>query len=167
VSPSKTPELFDAVRKTLEYRLENGGAGTGWSRAWLINCAARLLDGKMAQEHIQLLFEKSIFLNLFDAHPPFQIDGNFGYTAGVAEILIQSHELGIIRLLPALPPNWKNGLVKGLKARGAITVDLKWENKKLKKVRLIAKNDTQTELVFNDKRIMVELKAGIPLKYDF
>jgi alpha-L-fucosidase 2 len=167
VSPSKTPELFDAVRKTLEYRLENGGAGTGWSRAWLINCAARLLDGKMAQEHIQLFFEKSIFLNLFDAHPPFQIDGNFGYTAGVAEILIQSHELGIIRLLPALPPNWKNGLVKGLKARGAITVDLKWENKKLKKVRLIAKNDTQTELVFNDKRIMVELKAGIPLKYDF
>ena len=167
VSPSKTPELFDAVRKTLEYRLENGGAGTGWSRAWLINCAARLLDGKMAQEHIQLLFEKSIFLNLFDAHPPFQIDGNFGYTAGVAEILIQSHELGIIRLLPALPPNWKNGLVKGLKARGAITVDLKWKNKKLKKVRLIAKNDTQTELVFNDKRMMIELKAGIPLKYDF
>ena len=167
ISPSKTPELFDAVRKTLEYRLEKGGAGTGWSRAWLINCAARLLDGKMAQEHIQLLFEKSIFLNLFDAHPPFQIDGNFGYTAGVAEILIQSHELGIIRLLPALPPNWKNGLVKGLKARGAITVDLKWENKKLKKVRLIAKNDTQTELVFNDKRMMVELKAGIPLKYDF
>ena len=167
VSPSKTPELFDAVRKTLEYRLENGGAGTGWSRAWLINCAARLLDGEMAQKHIQLLFEKSIFMNLFDAHPPFQIDGNFGYTAGVAEILIQSHELGIIRLLPALPPNWKNGLVKGLKARGAITVDLKWENKKLKKVRLIAKNDTQTELVFNDKRMMIELKAGIPLKYDF
>ena len=167
VSPSKTPELFDAVRKTLEYRLENGGAGTGWSRAWLINCAARLLDGQMAQKHIQLLFEKSIFMNLFDAHPPFQIDGNFGYTAGVAEILIQSHELGIIRLLPALPPNWKNGLVKGLKARGAITVDLKWENKKLKKVRLIAKNDTQTELVFNDKRMMIELKAGIPLKYDF
>jgi len=167
VSLSKTPELFDAVRKTLEYRLENGGAGTGWSRAWLINCAARLMDGKMAQEHIQLLFEKSIFLNLFDAHPPFQIDGNFGYTAGVAEILIQSHESGIIRLLPALPPNWKNGLVKGLKARGAVSVDLKWENQKLKKVRLISKNDTETELVFNDKRMKVELKAGIPLKYDF
>tara|TARA_B100000989_G_scaffold273288_1_gene231329 strand:- start:2462 stop:4816 length:2355 start_codon:yes stop_codon:yes gene_type:complete len=167
VSLSKTPELFDAVRKTLEYRLENGGAGTGWSRAWLINCAARLMDGKMAQEHIQLLFEKSIFLNLFDAHPPFQIDGNFGYTAGVAEILIQSHESGIIRLLPALPPNWKNGLVKGLKARGAISVDLKWENQKLKKVRLISKNDTQTELFFNDKRMMVELKAGIPLEYNF
>ena len=167
VSLSKTPELFDAVRKTLEYRLENGGAGTGWSRAWLINCAARLMDGKMAQEHIQLLFEKSIFLNLFDAHPPFQIDGNFGYTAGVVEILIQSHESGIIRLLPALPPNWKNGLVKGLKARGAISVDLKWENQKLKKVRLISKNDTQTELVFNDKRMKVELKAGIPLKYHF
>ena len=69
VSLSKTPKLFDAVRKTLDYRLKNGGAGTGWSRAWLINCAARLMDGAMAQEHIQLLFEKSILSNLFDTHP--------------------------------------------------------------------------------------------------
>lgn len=160
VSLSKTPKLFDAVRKTLDYRLENGGAGTGWSRAWLINCAARLMDGKMAQEHIQLLFEKSIFLNLFDAHPPFQIDGNFGYTAGVAEILIQSHEPGIIRLLPALPPNWKSGSVKGLKARGNITVDLEWENNTLKHVQLTANQDTETQLIHNKKSIKLNLAAG-------
>lgn len=160
VSLSKTPELFDAVRKTLNYRLENGGAGTGWSRAWLINCAARLMDGKMAQKHIQLLFEKSIFLNLFDAHPPFQIDGNFGYTAGVAEILIQSHEPGIIRLLPALPANWKNGSVKGLKARGNITVDLEWQNNTLKRVQLRASKDTKTALLFENKSVNLNLSAG-------
>jgi len=164
VSLSETPELFEAVRKTLDFRLENGGAGTGWSRAWLINCAARLMDGNMAQEHIQLLLEKSIFLNLFDAHPPFQIDGNFGYTAGVAEILIQSHEPGIIRLLPALPPNWKNGKVKGLKARGNINVDLEWETNKLKYVRLISKNNSKIDLIYNGKSIPINLEAGIPKK---
>jgi len=118
----------------------------------------------MAQEHIQLLLEKSIFLNLFDAHPPFQIDGNFGYTAGVAEILIQSHEPGIIRLLPALPPNWKNGKVKGLKARGNINVDLEWETNKLKYVRLISKNNSKIDLIYNGKSIPINLEAGIPKK---
>ncbi|OUW35019.1 MAG: hypothetical protein CBD39_02385 [Flavobacteriaceae bacterium TMED179] len=162
ISLSKTPKLFDAVRKTLEYRLKNGGAGTGWSRAWLINCAARLIDGVMAQEHIQLLFEKSIFSNLFDAHPPFQIDGNFGYTAGVAELLVQSHEPGIIRVLPALPPNWKNGMVKGIKARGNIQVDLKWEWNELKHLQLISKSDTQTDIVYKEKNFRVKLKANIP-----
>ena len=162
VSLSKTPKLFDAVRKTLDYRLKNGGAGTGWSRAWLINCAARLMDGAMAQEHIQLLFEKSIFSNLFDAHPPFQIDGNFGYTAGIAEILVQSHEDGIIRILPALPTNWENGLVKGLKARGNIHVDIKWEANELKHLQLLSKRDTQREIIYKEKNIKVKLKAGIP-----
>lgn len=162
VSLSKTPKLFDAVRKTLDYRLKNGGAGTGWSRAWLINCAARLMDGAMAQEHIQLLFEKSIFTNLFDAHPPFQIDGNFGYTAGITEILLQSHEDGIIRLLPALPPNWENGLVKGLKARGNIQVDIKWEANELKRLQLLSKRDTQREIIYKEKNIKVKLQAGVP-----
>jgi alpha-L-fucosidase 2 len=167
VSLSKTPELFEAVQKTLDYRLKNGGAGTGWSRAWLINCAARLMDGEMAQEHIQLLFEKSIFSNLFDAHPPFQIDGNFGYTAGVAEILIQSHEPGIIRLLPALPPSWKNGSVRGLKARGNITVDLKWENNTLSDLQLTSKINTQTKLVYKGKSTFINLVAGVPIDIKF
>jgi len=162
VTLSQTPELFEAVRKTLDYRLANGGAGTGWSRAWLINCAARLLDGHMAQEHIQLLFEKSIFSNLFDAHPPFQIDGNFGYTAGIAELLVQSHEPGILRLLPALPPNWEKGFVKGLKARGNIEVNMEWEASELKTLQLQSKYDIQTQIRYKEKQITVNLKAGIP-----
>jgi alpha-L-fucosidase 2 len=167
ISLSKTPKLFEAVRKTLDYRLENGGAGTGWSRAWLINCAARLMDGAMAQEHIELLFQKSIYSNLFDAHPPFQIDGNFGYTAGVAESLVQSHEPGILRLLPALPSNWSQGSVKGLKARGNIIVDLNWKNNRLQQIRILAGHNTQKELLYRDQQITVNLKAGVPFTYRF
>ena len=167
ISLSKTPKLFEAVRKTLDYRLENGGAGTGWSRAWLINCAARLMDGAMAQEHIELLFQKSIYSNLFDAHPPFQIDGNFGYTAGVAESLVQSHEPGILRLLPALPSNWSQGSIKGLKARGNIIVDLNWKNNSLQQIQLLAGHNTQKELLYRDQQITVNLKAGVPFTYRF
>ncbi|MBL6870377.1 MAG: glycoside hydrolase N-terminal domain-containing protein, partial [Flavobacteriaceae bacterium] len=167
ISLSKTPKLFEAVRKTLDYRLENGGAGTGWSRAWLINCAARLMDGAMAQEHIELLFQKSIYSNLFDAHPPFQIDGNFGYTAGVAESLAQSHEPGILRLLPALPSNWIQGSIKGLKARGNIIVDLNWKNNRLQQIRLLAGHNTQKQLLYQDQQITVNLKAGVPFTHTF
>ena len=136
ISPSKNSHLIKAVRKSLDYRLAHGGAGTGWSRAWLINCAARLHDGDMAHDHIQFLLKRSIYPNLFDGHPPFQIDGNFGYTSGVAEMLMQSHEESIIRLLPSLPSAWKRGRVKGLKARGGYTVNFSWDGATLQDVEI-------------------------------
>ncbi len=160
VSKDKTPEIFKAVRKTLDYRLENGGAGTGWSRVWLINCSARLLDGNMAHEHIQLLLRKSMYDNLFDAHPPFQIDGNFGYTAGVAEMLIQSHEENTIRVLPALPPLWESGYIKGVKARGGLTLDIFWNNNKLDKVIIKSKYNSNFNMVYQDRVIPIEIRKG-------
>ncbi len=128
-------KAFAAAQKTIDYRLEHGGAGTGWSRAWIINMNARLLDGESAQRNIDKLFEISTAENLFNEHPPFQIDGNFGYTAGVAELLLQSHE-GFLRILPALPTKWKSGKISGLKARGNIEVDIEWEDGALENLRL-------------------------------
>ena len=167
ISKDQDPELFQAVRKTLDYRLENGGAGTGWSRAWLINCSARLMDGEMALNHIQLLFQKSMFKNLFDAHPPFQIDGNFGFTSGVVEMLLQSHESNGIRLLPALPKAWKKGSVKGLIARGNITVNMDWDNGKLGKLMLKSNEKQSVKLLYLDKEYIFDLQQNKPLIYDF
>jgi len=160
VTKSKTPEIFEAVRKTLDYRLANGGAGTGWSRAWLINCSARLMDGVMAHEHIQLMLKRSISNNLFDMHPPFQIDGNFGYTAGVAEMLLQSHEDNTIRLLPALPPLWENGNINGLKARGGFVVDMEWEESELVSAKISSNKGGTCTVNYNGDLIDLDLKAG-------
>jgi alpha-L-fucosidase 2 len=167
ITLSQTPSYFDAVKKTLQYRLDHGGAGTGWSRAWLINFSARLMDGEMSHEHIQKLISQSLYPNLFDAHPPFQIDGNFGYTAGVTEMLIQSHEEGIIRLLPALPKAWKSGKVSGIKARGGFSLDFSWENGEIKTLSITSILGKQAVIIADGSEIELFLKKGERMEMEF
>ena len=172
ITPERTPHLVEAAQRTLDYRLANGGGHTGWSRAWIVNIFARLHDGERALENLQALLAQSTLPNLFDNHPPFQIDGNFGGSAGMVEMLLQSHELlsgqspeprYLVRLLPALPGAWSEGRVTGLRARGGLEVSMDWNEGRLEKATFSSAKYMDVSVQYRGVRRELTVEPGIPM----
>ena len=159
ITYQKTPELIKAAKKTIDYRLSYGGGHTGWSRAWIINFFARLQDGELAYQNLLALLKKSTLPNLFDTHPPFQIDGNFGAVAGITEMLLQSHT-GEIQILPALPNEWQNGSINGIMARGGFEINISWEKGELKSSKILSKFGNDCKIRYRDKVITLNTKKN-------
>jgi alpha-L-fucosidase 2 len=165
ITVKDTPDLAKAARMTLENRLSHGGGHTGWSRAWIANFWAKLGDSEKASQNIDLLLANSTLPNLFDNHPPFQIDGNFGGTAAIVNMLLQS-DPGSLTILPALPGKWRGGEVKGLRAKGGLEVNIEWENGALVCASLIGKLGYKGKVIYGDSEITIDIAVGETVQLD-
>lgn len=153
-----TPQLAQAAARTLEERLAHGGGHTGWSRAWIINHYAKLWQGDAAYENICRMLEQSTYPNLFDKHPPFQIDGNFGVCSSIAQMLVQSTQERVV-LLPALPEAWSSGSVRGLRVVGGATLDMEWKNGELVSFSMTALGARDYLVKYREQDISLHLEA--------